>query len=72
MLKEAEEESSISDLHHIHKNNSFKNCLKPLGGVCSATSMVREDVYIVFCGNTENTDTEQGKPDTHLKEVSGE
>lgn len=73
MLKEAEEESGISDLHHIHKTSSFKNPLKLLEGVCSATTMVREDICIVFCGNTENNDTaEQGKSDTHLKEVSRE
>lgn len=46
---------------------------KLLEGAFFATSMVREDVCTVFRGNTENTDTaEQGKSDTHLKEVSRE
>lgn len=36
-------------------------------------SMIREDICIVFCGNTKYTDTaELGKTDTHLKEVSRE
>lgn len=47
--------------------------LKPLEAAFSATSMVREDIWTIFCGNTENTDTvEQEKSDTHLKEISGQ
>lgn len=55
------------------RTNTLKNSLKLLEGPYSATCMIREDVCVVFCGNTEKTDTaEQGKTDTHLKEVSGE
>lgn len=60
-------------MYHIHKNNSFKKTLKFLEGAFTATSMVREDICTVFCGNTENTDTaEEGKSDTHVEEASGE
>lgn len=53
--------------------NTFKNSLKLLAGSYSASSTIREDVCIVFCGNTKNTDTaEQQKTDIHLKEVSRE
>lgn len=56
-----------------HIRTTVLKTLKLLEGAFPATSMVSEDIHTVFWGNTENTDTvEQGKSDTHLKEVSGE
>lgn len=64
MLKEADEESCISDLHHILRTTVLKTP-KLLEGAFSATSTVREDVCTVFCGNTENTDTAEQRNLTH-------
>lgn len=50
------------------KTNTFKNSLKLRKSFYPLTSLIREDILIVFFTDT----AEWGKTDIHLKEIWGE